>query len=261
MVDNSLPRQRFSPSPLAGEAAPKARVRARFPLSQRHHEHYASARRLSCPAKRGRGTILRSRTVEGASAAPLALDAPSTAQTRGPPPPLRFTTRGRISERIPATRSAPGVCEKCTVGSLPTGPARSGRPDDKLHSVTHHAERWVSLRSTHPTKRNDDKEKRKRNADRRVQPTSAPPPSSSPACGGGHRRGRGACPCLFPLPRLRGRVREGARSPIGVPPRLLLQRANAAAQLQIRTSWDLVGRSDPKASNNRVRKTVRFFSA
>ncbi len=222
-------------------------MRARFPLSQRRHEHYASARRLSCPAKRGRGTVLRSRTVEGASAAPLALDAPSTAQTRGPPPPLRFTTRGRISERIPATRSAPGVCEKCTVGSL-------------RHSVTHHAERWVSLRSTHPTKRNDDKEKRKRNADRRVQPTSAPPPSSSPACGGGHRRGRGACPCLFPLPRLRGRVREGACSPIGVPPRLLLQRANAAAQLQIRTSWDLVGRSDPKASNNRVRKTVRFLA-
>ena len=70
----------------------------------------------------------------------------------------------------------------------------------------------------------------------------------------------GACPCLFRLPRLRGRVREGACSPIGVPPRLLLQRANAAAQLQIRTSWDLVGRSDPKASNNRVRKTARFLA-
>ena len=40
------------------------------------------------------------------------------------------------------------------------------------------------------------KEKRKRNADRRVQPTSAP-------------YGRGARPCLFPLSRLRGRVRGG----------------------------------------------------
>ena len=64
---------------------------------------------------------------------------------------------------------------------------------------------------------------------------------------------------LSPLP-LAGEGREGARSPIGVPPRLLPQRANATAQLQIRTSWDLVGRSDPKASNNRVRKTVRSFS-
>jgi hypothetical protein len=40
------------------------------------------------------------------------------------------------------------------------------------------------------------KEKRKRNADRRVQPTSAP-------------YGRGARPCLFSLSRLRGRVGRG----------------------------------------------------
>jgi hypothetical protein len=119
-------------------------------------------------------------------------------------------------------------------GLAANGSSRSGRPDDKLHSVTHHAERWVSLRSTHPTKRNDDQRKRKRNADRRVSPTSAP------------SRAR--------------RASNGTRSPIGVPLRLLLQRTNAAVQLQIRTSWDLVGRSDPKASNNRVRKTVRFFS-
>ena len=66
--------------------------------------------------------------VEGASAAPpaQALHAPSTAQTRGPPPPLRFTTRGRISERVPATRSAPGSCEN--VGWVSCE-----------RSVTHHA--------------------------------------------------------------------------------------------------------------------------
>jgi hypothetical protein len=76
------------------------------------------------------------------------------------------------------------------------------------------------------------KEKRKRNADRRVSN----------------------------LRILRCGAHQRVRSPIGVPLRLLLQRTNAAVQLQIRTSWDLVGRSDPKASNNRVRKTVRFFS-
>ena len=191
-------------------------MRARFPLSQRRHEHYASARRLSCPAKRGRGTVLRSRTVEGASAAPLALDAPSTAQTRRPPPPLRFTTRGRISERIPATRSAPGFCEKCRVGSL-----RS--------SVTHHAERWVSLRSTHPTKRNDE---RKKGSGTPTDVFSQPPHPHlhpprmrdrggaahalvsfpSPACGGGLGRGharlsafhRGSC-CSERTPQLSSR--------------------------------------------------------
>jgi hypothetical protein len=59
----------------------------------------------------------------------------------------------------------------------------------------------------------------RRNADRRVSPTSAP--------------------AIFILPRLRGRTEEGARrassgtrSPVGVPPRHLRQRTNAAAQLQ-----------------------------
>jgi len=59
----------------------------------------------------------------------------------------------------------------------------------------------------------------RRNADRRVYPTSAP--------------------ATFILPRLRGRTEEGARrassgtrSPVGVPPRRLRQRTNAAAQLQ-----------------------------
>ena len=190
------------------------------------------------PREAGKGTARRA--VEGALAAPLAqaLHAPSTAQTRGPPPPLHFTTRWRISERVPATRSAPEACEKCTVGSLPTGPARSGRPDDKLHSVTHHAERWVSLRSTHPTKRNDEK---KKGSGTPTDVFSQPPR-----------------PCLFPLSRLRGRVREGARSPIGVPPRLLLQRANAAAQLQIRTSWDLVGAHDPKLRTTGFEKPCAF---
>ncbi len=54
------------------------------------------------------------------------------------------------------------------------------------------------------------------------------------------------------LHRRMQRALSGARSPVGVPPRRLLQRANATAQLQIRASWDLVGRTIPM-----VRKIVR----
>ena len=49
----------------------------------------------------------------------------------------------------------------------------------------------------------------------------------------------------FVLPACGGRTEEGARrasggtrSPVGVPPRLLLRRTNATAQLQLRASWD-----------------------
>ena len=64
-------------------------------------------------------------------------------------------------------------------------------------------------------------------------------------------------PFLSSLPNVR-EAWERARSPVGVPPRRLLRRPNATAQLQIRASWDLVGAHDPKGSNNRVRKTLRF---
>ena len=55
-------------------------------------------------------------------------------------------------------------------------------------------------------------------------------------------------------PRLTGaaRAESAARSPSGVPPRRLLQRANAAAQLQLRASWDLVGAHDPDGSKGRA---------
>jgi hypothetical protein len=59
--------------------------------------------------------------------------------------------------------------------------------------------------------------------------------------------------------RLRGswgggaaRAESAARSPSGVPPRRLLQRANATAQLQLRASWDLVGAHDPDGSKGRA---------
>ena len=100
-----------------------------------------------------------------------------------------------------------------------------------------------------PTLRNGmTKEKRKRNADRRVQPTSASRDAAralvsfpSPACGGGLGRGharlsafhRGSC-CSERTPQLSSRY-------------------------ALPGTWS--GRSDPKASNNRVRKTVRLLTA
>ena len=76
--------------------------------------------------------------------------------------------------------------------------------------------------------RNDEKEKRKRNADRRVYPTSAP-------CGAArvHRRQVYAS--------LRTQNPRDA-PPIGVPPRLLRWRPNATAQLRTRASWDAATR-------------------
>jgi hypothetical protein len=64
--------------------------------------------------------------------------APSTA-CGGPPPPLRFTSRGRTNKSVPAARFfAPEFCQpRRSVGwaKAPTGPARSGRPDDRLRAV------------------------------------------------------------------------------------------------------------------------------
>jgi hypothetical protein len=70
----------------------------------------------------------------------------------------------------------------------------------------------------------------------------------------GHERRGGGTPAdaylqpPHPQPssfRLRGRTEAGARrasggtrSPVGVPPRLLLRRTNATAQLRLRASWD-----------------------
>jgi len=127
-------------------------------------------------------------------------------------------------------------------------------------SVTHHAERWVSLRSTHPTKRNDDHGKKE--AERRQ------------TCSSNLRAP------TFILPRVRGRTQEGARrapfisspSPAcggGLGGGTLAYRrstaALAAASERRSSAPDThflgLGRTrDPKASNNRVRKTVRFFS-
>ena len=189
---------------------------------------------LFYPAPRsGEGGRAAQRAVEGASATSLAQapHAPSTAQTRGPPPPLRFTTRGRISECVPATRSAPEACEN--VGWVSERVGRSGRPDDKLRGVTHHAERWVSLRSTHPTKRNDDK---KKGSGTPTDVFSQPPHLAM-------RRASGGCARLSAFHH--GSYRQGFR-PLGAAPG--------------QASWDVAGRSIRYARSNRGAKTSRSYA-
>ena len=121
---------------------------------------------------------------------------------------------------VPAARFAPGACENVGWVSCERG-------------VTHHAERWVSLRSTHPTKRNDDQEKRKRNADRRVQPTSA---SRDAARTGG-------CARLSAFHY--GSYHQGFR-PLGATPG--------------QASWDAAGRSIRYGRSNRGAKISRSYT-
>jgi hypothetical protein len=95
----------------------------------------------------------------------------------------------------------------------PTGPARSGRPDGRLRVIRECSCRFprrsrISLRSSG---------KGRRNAGRRVLLPSA---------------STDAAARLISVASLRVEGQGGTRSPVGVPPRRLRQRANAAAQLQ-----------------------------
>jgi hypothetical protein len=76
------------------------------------------SRRALHPAPRSGegGPPCESRAVEGATASRLASapHAPSTALTRGPPPPLRFTTRGRTNKIVLATLSCARVVPTTT---------------------------------------------------------------------------------------------------------------------------------------------------
>ncbi len=51
---------------------------------------------------------------------------------------------------------------------------------------------------------------------------------------------------------------HATRSPVGVPPRLLLRRTNATAQLRPRASWDLVGAHNPDGSKDRALLNGRY---
>ena len=126
--------------------------------------------------------------------------------SHGPPPPLRFAPRGRITVIVLATRSAPEFCEQRPVDRSPDGAKRN--PGTAWQLECSPSELTLALlRATNLT---NHEKKGKRNADKRVS----------------NLRVSGAARTVV----ARGRV----RSPVGVPPRLLRQRANADAQLQAR---------------------------
>ena len=109
-------------------------------------QHHASTFTSSCPAKRGRGTTLRSRVVEGASASKLALPphAPSTmlrhsrrfaaaclisknGGQRPPMPPPPHFVRGRINEIVLATLSCARALRTTTTPKINSLPAIKGK--------------------------------------------------------------------------------------------------------------------------------------
>jgi hypothetical protein len=94
-------------------------------------QHHASTFTSSCPAKRGRGTTLRSRVVEGASASKLALPphAPSTTLRVVPLP--RTSCGGGQNEIVLAARSCVRALPTTTtpkIDSLPAIKEGSGAP-------------------------------------------------------------------------------------------------------------------------------------
>ena len=88
------------------------------------------------------------------------------------------------------------------------------------------------------------KEKRKRNADRRVSPTSAP-------------YGRGARPVLFPLSRLRGRVGRGHARLSAFHRGSCRRGFRPFGATPGQASWDLAGRSIRYGRPNRGAETSR----
>jgi hypothetical protein len=219
----------------------------------------------SCPAKRGRGTALRNSVVEGASAAPLAQSphAPSTARVRGPPPPLRFTTRGRISERIPATQMRPSlasslrgaIATKQSSGAmnasfvvlhnetaaldcfaeLVIGPATSGRT------------RWLAM-----TKGKKEAERRQTCSANLRAPTFILPPLAGEDTGGGAARAL----VSFSSPRA-GRVREGHARLSAFHHGSYRQGSRPLGATPGQASWDVAGRSIRYGRPNRGAKISR----
>jgi hypothetical protein len=132
---------------------------------------------------------------------------------------IRARKSSRFS-RHEARPSSPGHCE-------PTGPARSGRPDDKLSDAIQRSARKQALRklAEAPTgwlrfTRHD--EKRRRNADKRI----VHPPR--------HRARRALI--ADGARKSAHTIRFGARTPVGVPPRfspkgLLIPKAQRWAML------------------------------
>ena len=157
----------------------------------------------SCLAKRGRGTARqRGGRGDGKDDAHRA----SGRSARPPPPsfawfpsPAALRSAGADEQHRSRDATRARVLRNDLVGWAKARSAVPTRNSQKLKSA------WASLRSAPPYKNR----KEKREAERRQTCVQPPRP-----CGrGAHRR---------------------VRSPVGVPPRLLRQRANANAQLQAR---------------------------
>jgi hypothetical protein len=128
----------------------------------------------------------------------------------------------------------------------PTGPARSGRPDDRLRAIrgrqfSFYVASRISLRFIRAT----NERIRKRNAGRRTVVSPAPAGAVAPRIEIGLRRP----------------VRCRARSPAGVPPRLLPRRVShlqGAARARLRGSGRCTGsaRRHPPTSSDAPRTPV-----
>jgi hypothetical protein len=124
---------------------------------------------------------------------------------------------------------------KCGCGNLSVNPMKLPvRMDCRIKSGNDEGEK-------------DDQEKRKRNADRRVQPTSASRDAAralvsfpSPACGGGLGRGHARLSAFH-----HGSYRQGFR-PLGATPG--------------QASWDVAGRSILYGRSNRGAETSRSYT-
>ena len=101
-------------------------------------------------------------------------------------------------------------------------------------SVTHYAERWVSLRSTHPTKRNDDQEKKEAERRQTCVSTSA----------------------SFDAARVRRDALAYRRSTTA----LTVRAFGPWAQLQARLPWDVAGRSILYGRSNPRAKILRSYT-
>ena len=118
--------------------------RQRENVKSRHH---ASTFTSSCPAKRGRGTTLRSRVVEGASA--------STSLGRTPPPPpFGWSPSPALRAGADKAKSfsrrthAPELCQTTTtpkIDSLPAIKEGSGAPKGACHPCPRCANKCTQL--------------------------------------------------------------------------------------------------------------------
>jgi hypothetical protein len=172
---------------------------------------------MCCPAKRGRGTTLRSSVVEGARAARLAFARRRSSVPSAPSTALRAVPLPRCAGEEKEERPR-GAIRASEGGRMASSEIRS-----RLYFLFAIRYSLFPIRLRYFLFATRSFKKGRRNAGRRnpsigrICGCGATPSPPSLACGGG---------------------KGGGRSPVGVPPRLSLRRTNATAQLRLRASWD-----------------------